>query len=223
MDDDDALAAIERQLEESGVEDPASAAAEGIELAKSMRNSQEPGEAAKGLEDFQNVVVSQGLPVARVLYRQLIVMATDHGDNKKHRPRLMELYQSMCFPEGIGSNTCGYEFVIPRTGQKKIVVLRQCKKNYDMGAKLREVMGQMNQKQGEALMKFISQLIYTGRTMFMEVLAKKKEFIELIAKCLGPARANDLMGRPPPVDPATTTIFLTPNDPVRVGLFFDDL
>jgi hypothetical protein len=190
-------------------------------VAEARNNGKDPAELVQGLRDMQNLTISIGLPVPRILFREMVAAARANPGRKKtwgrQLARMSDVQETGCI---------GVDFFDTQTraANKAYLVLDACGADHDLGAQLDRLFARVGADKRDELREHLSMLIHLGREAYGHMSVAARPILTEIAKKVPAADGRPLDFLALRVDPANTTLYLDAPGAQRVGIFvrFED-
>ena len=207
---DEAVAAAVRSSTLPGQEAPS---AETVMAARDkaqelLRNNME------GLKDLQNLTLSMGLPSTRAIFRDMIRGAGLRGIAKDDAMKAV-----VDFSPVTEVGCLKVDFHNRKTGKGDVayLLLDQCPRTHNVGKQLDKLKPLVAEAKWPEVLQQLGSLIFMGRSVYGQVARKH---LDLIRKIKGlPADDPCTAFLDLQVDMATSTLFVNPDSPNRVGIY----
>ncbi len=166
---------------------------------------------AEGIKDYENYVMSMGLPATRAMFRHMLSLSGLRGADKqavvKEITEFSPVTEEGCF------EVTFYD-TIAKTGSTAYLRLAVCKSNHDLGAQLKKLETRCDPSKWKEVLAHLSTLVALGRQVYATIA---KDHEKLLEKLVGSARKKSCMFLS--VDRTNTTLYVDPTWSKRIGIY----
>ena len=163
----------------------------------------------KGMTDYQNHIMSMGLPAVRSLFRHMLRAANLRGSAKQ--AVLAEIRDFSPVTEEGCMEVHFYDSVLKKMNLAYLT-LRECPKDHNLDAQLNKIKGRCPADRWTEVLKHLSMLVNTGISVYNQIASAHAP---LVQKLMGKDKV------PIQVDMRNTTLLLDPEWRNRVGIYVD--
>lgn len=170
----------------------------------------------RGAKDAKNLMLSIGLPVPRILLRELVKRAPGLGEKEKKKlgariERLMGVRET-------GSIEIKFHDATKNGPNTAYLVLQECPPDHDLGAQLDKLYSRIPEAKQDEIRKHLSVLFHIGRNTYVSAVEDPANVLLVGTLLKHYPKDSEACPTQLRTDPKNTTLFLHP-EWTRAGIF----